>query len=104
MPSEVATVAIVHEFVIGDRRECVADITASDSYPADEVGYPLLPAAFGLSRIDYVSPGVSTVTAHTAGYDYTNKTLRVYVAGVEVGNDVDISTAVFRLKATGKRI
>ncbi len=102
--TEVATIAIAHEYVIGDRRECVADITGSTDYPADLNGYAVTPAQFGLSRIDHFSPGLSTVTAHTCGYDSTNGTVRVYVAGVEVADAVDIHTAVFRVKVTGKRI
>lgn len=100
--SETATVVVKHRFVIGDRREVIADITGSTDYPADLNGYALPASTFGFSDLQNVECGVSTVTAHTAGYDYTNSTLRVYVAGVEVADAVDIHTAVFRVVATGK--
>lgn len=102
--SETATVAIVHEYVIGDRREAIVDITGSTDYPQDVNGYAIPLSTFGLSRLDHVTPGVSTVTAHTCAWDVTNSTLRVYAAGVEVADAVDIHTAVFRVKVTGKRI
>lgn len=88
-----------HNFVSGDRREAIFDVTFDNSYPTG--GEAITPRDFGLTSLDYIdsnqAPGGKSVS-----WDPVNKKLLVFSGATEATNASDQSTLTIRLHATGR--
>lgn len=102
----------VKEGVPGEAAFVVMDLTMDAAYPAG--GYPITPATFGLSSIDFIDvqgvrQGVDASHAVAWEWDHVNSKLKAWKANGatatlgEVAN-TDLSTAsVLRVRVTGRR-
>lgn len=109
-----ATVTAVQTGVPGESRFVVADITMDAAYPAG--GYPITPASFGLSSIDFlsISGGVRQGTAAGLGicweWDHVASKLKAWKVGAavatplsEVANtDLAVGGAKLRVYVVGR--
>jgi hypothetical protein len=88
-----------HDWVSGDRRETVVDVTFDNSYPTG--GEVVTPQNFGLTSLDYIdsnqAPGGKSVS-----WDQVNKKLLVFSGATEATNASDQSALTIRLHATGR--
>lgn len=87
-------------FVIGNRRQVVVDVTLDNSYPTG--GYALSLATLGVDGVtDYVI-ATSTSTGHTFSYNYSTSKLMAFNGTTQIANTTDLSAVVVRLIAQGK--
>lgn len=106
------TITKVEDFVIGNKRVRVRDVTFDNSYATG--GLSLTPANVNLRRIIQVvatgGKNAAGTSAIPVAYDYTNQKLQAYrydgaSAGKafleEVAAAVDLSTFTVRLEITG---
>lgn len=92
--------------VIGNRDCVIVDVTFDSSYPSG--GESLTAADLGLSKIEFVSPGV-TDTGYVTRYDYVNSKLLAYDSDYSTSTDgplqetgaTNLSTADVRLVVIG---
>lgn len=89
----------VRTFVIGDRREVIADVTFDNSYTTG--GLSLTAAQLGLTAADVVI-ATSAITGQTFPYDYAGSRLLAFAGAAQVANGTDLSAVRTRVVAHGK--
>lgn len=106
------SVSLVEVFVIGDRKEVIADVTFDSSYPTD--GEALVGSQVSLgTELSYVSSGVAMKSdesdAVVVAYDAAAGKLVAFQSTtgapnklVEVANTTDLSAYTARLRFVGK--
>lgn len=101
------TNSVVFRTTFGNKKVVVVDVTFDSSYPTG--GESLTAANLGLTKIQYVAPGVAD-TNYVTRYDYTNSKLLAYTSDystdvdgplIEVANATSLATADVRLLVVG---
>jgi hypothetical protein len=92
----------VQEFVIGDRKALICNITFDNSYPTG--GELVDPAVFGdWIQVDAVVPMGTNAGNRVVTYDRANKKLLLFTAlGTEAANASDQSAVVLNALVIGK--
>ncbi len=93
------SVVPVRTFVIGDRREVVADVTFDNSYTTG--GLALTPAQLGMTTLDVVI-ATSAATGQTFPYDYAAGKLMAFAGSAQVAPATDLSAVKSRVVVHGK--
>lgn len=93
------TCVVRQNWISGDRRETITDVTFDSSYPTGGEAVTAGDLGF-VTRVDHVQ-GNQATGGKSVAYDATNKKLLVFTGGTEATNASDQSGVTVRLRAAG---